>query len=93
MCSRFLEATVNGLLENQPACIRISAVKAVYWFCEASISGNPAIESIMRIHLPAIFQRIFSLTSQPTSEVLTLVMETFAVLVTVRFASSIIVLN
>ncbi|XP_043281951.1 importin-9 isoform X2 [Venturia canescens] len=82
MCSRFLEATVNGLLENQPACIRISAVKAVYCFCEASTAGNPAIESILRNHLPAIFQGLFSLTNQPTNAVLTLVMETFAVLVT-----------
>ena len=83
MCSRFLEATVIGLLETQPPCIRISAVKAIYWFCEASQSGNPAIEGIMRNHLPAIFQGVFSLTSQPTPEMLTFVMETFAVLVSV----------
>ncbi|XP_015606737.1 importin-9 isoform X2 [Cephus cinctus] len=79
--ARFLEATVNGLQENQPSCIRISAVKAVYWFCEASSSGNSAINNIMRSHLPAIFQGLFNLANQPSTEVLTLLMETFAVLV------------
>ncbi|KAK0168636.1 hypothetical protein PV327_002414 [Microctonus hyperodae] len=79
--SRFLEATVNGLQENQPICIRISSVRAVYWFCEASTTANAAIRDIVRSHLPAIFQGLFAITNQPSTEVLTLVMETFSVLV------------
>ena len=39
MSSRFLEATVNGLQENQPSCIRISAIKAIYWFCKVFDGG------------------------------------------------------
>lgn len=81
--SRFLEATVNGLQENQPICIRISSVRAVYWFCEASTTANAAIRDIVRLHLPAIFQGLFAITNQPSTEVLTLVMETFSVLVAV----------
>ncbi|XP_076236291.1 importin 9 isoform X2 [Calliopsis andreniformis] len=87
MSSRFLEATVNGLQENQPACIRISAVKAVYWFCKASTTkANSPIGNIIRSHLSNIFQGLFNLASQPSTEILTLVMETFQVLVSLDTA-------
>ncbi|XP_024868417.1 importin-9 isoform X2 [Temnothorax curvispinosus] len=78
--SRFLEATVNGLQENQPPCIRISAVKAIYWFSEAS-TGKDSIINIIRCHMPNIFQGLFNLVSQPSTDVLTLVMETFQTLI------------
>ncbi|XP_020710899.2 importin-9 isoform X2 [Athalia rosae] len=81
MTSRFLEATVNGLQENQPACIRISAVKSAYWFCNASVEGNNGNDNILRSHLPALFQGLFNLASQMSAEVLTLVLECFAILV------------
>ncbi|KAL2717247.1 importin-9 [Vespula squamosa] len=78
MSSRFLEATVNGLQENQPSCIRISAVKAIYWFCEISCAdANNPTNNIIRSHLPNIFQGLFNLSSQASTEVLILVMETF----------------
>ncbi|XP_067212892.1 importin-9 isoform X3 [Linepithema humile] len=78
--SRFLEATVNGLQENQPPCIRISAVKAIYWFCEASTEKDFLV-NIIRCHMPNIFQGLFSLVSQPNTDILTLVMETLQMLV------------
>lgn len=78
--SRFLEATVNGLQENQPSCIRISAVKAIYWFSEASVEKDSII-NIIGCHMPNIFQGLFSLVSQPNTDVLILVMETFQILV------------
>lgn len=78
--SRFLEATVNGLQENQPPCIRISAVKAIYWFSEASVEED-SIVNIIGCHMPNIFQGLFSLVSQPNTDVLILVMETFQILV------------
>ncbi|XP_014471469.1 PREDICTED: importin-9 [Dinoponera quadriceps] len=77
--SRFLEATVNGLQENQPSCIRISAVKAIYWFCETP--SEESIANIIRCHLPNIFRGLFNLASQPSTDVLLLVMETFHVLI------------
>ncbi|XP_015173193.1 PREDICTED: importin-9 [Polistes dominula] len=82
MNSRFLEATVNGLQENQPACIRISAAKAIYWFCEISTTdaNNPTL-NIIRSHLPNIFQGLFNLSSQASTEILILVMETFQVII------------
>lgn len=89
MSSRFLEATVNGLQENQPSCIRISAVKAIYWFCKASVGGtNNTLGNIIRSHLPNIFQGLFTIASQTSTEIFTLVMETFQVLVSVMFELS-----
>lgn len=79
--SRFLEAAVNGLQENQPSCIRISAVKAIYWFCETP--SEKGITNIISCHLPNIFRGLFNLASQPSTDVLTLVMETFHELVAV----------
>lgn len=79
--SRFLEAAVNGLQENQPSCIRISAVKAIFWFCE--VPPDEAIANIISCHLPNIFQGLFNLASQPSTDVLILVMETFQVLIAV----------
>ncbi|XP_006568800.1 importin-9 isoform X2 [Apis mellifera] len=82
MSSRFLEATVNGLQENQLSCIRISAVKAIYWFCKASMmENNNTLGNIIRSHLPNIFQGVFNLANQPSTEILILVMETLQVLV------------
>ncbi|XP_063995676.1 importin-9 [Diachasmimorpha longicaudata] len=79
---RFLEATVNGLQENQPICIRISSVRAVYWFCEASTDPNTLINNVVRPQLSPMFQGLFNLVAnQPTTEILILVMETFAVLI------------
>lgn len=80
MSSRFLEATVNGLQENQPPCIRISAVKAIFWFCKASTEKDFLV-NIIGCHIPNIFQGLFSLVNQPNTDVLTLVMETFKMLV------------
>ncbi|XP_011308403.1 importin-9 [Fopius arisanus] len=84
MIPRFLEATVNGLQENQPICIRISSVRAVYWFCEAPTAPNDLIDNSVRSQLSAMFQGLFNLVAnQPTIEVLNLVMETFAVVISV----------
>lgn len=84
--SRFVEATVNGLQENQPSCIRISAVKAIYWFCETP--SEESIANIIRCHLPNIFRGLFNLASQPSTDVLLLIMETFHVLIAVIPTSS-----
>lgn len=84
--SRFLEAAVNGLQENQPSCIRISAVKAIYWFCE--IPSEEAIANIISCHLPNIFRGLFNLASQPSTDVLILVMETFHELIAVNTNAS-----
>lgn len=80
--SRFLEATVNGLQEQQPVCIRISAVKAIHWFREVvTTNEGDALRNIIGSHLPNIFQGLFSLISQSSTEVLISVMETYEALV------------
>ena len=81
--SQFLQGAVNGLQENQPICIRISAVKGIYWICDAS-SENDAIKSLVCPHLPTVFEGLFNLASHPPTEVLILVMETLSVLITVN---------
>ncbi|OXU19363.1 hypothetical protein TSAR_015966 [Trichomalopsis sarcophagae] len=81
MSARFLEATVNGLLETQPICIRVSAIKAVYWFCDAAIIENSPLLSILRLQLPAIFQGLFTLSNQLSKEILILVLNAYSVLV------------
>lgn len=87
MSSRFLEATVNGLLETQPICIRISAIKAIYWFCDAAVSENSPLFNILRPQLPAIFQGLFALSNQPSKEILILVLNAYSVLVPVIIRS------
>jgi len=87
--SRFLEGTVNGLQENQPPCIRISAIKAIYWFCEAS-TGKDSIVDMMHCHMPNIFQGLFNIVSQQNTDVLILVMETFQLLLWVILMSSLL---
>lgn len=83
LCSRFVEATVNGLQENQTPCIRISAVKTIYWFCEAERPNN-SINQILNSHLPNIFQGLFDLASQPSTKIVILIMETLEILIAVR---------
>lgn len=83
MSSKFLEGTVNGLREQQSICIRVSAVKAINEFCVASIAGNNTIKSILYSHLPIIFQGVYTLTTEPSNEVLILVMQTLEVLISV----------
>jgi hypothetical protein len=85
MSSRFLEAAVNGLQESQSICIRISSIKAIYWFCEAATPENNTLLDILRPQLITIFQELFILSSQPSKEILILVMETFSVLVPVIY--------
>ncbi|XP_066586288.1 importin-9 isoform X2 [Prorops nasuta] len=80
MIPSFLEATVNGLQENQPTCIRISAVRAIYWLCGAANSSNNTISNVIKSHLRNIFEGLFNLTTQASPEVLAVVMETFQVL-------------
>ncbi|KAK7789846.1 hypothetical protein R5R35_003757 [Gryllus longicercus] len=90
---QFLQATVAGLQPNQSANIRISAVRAVYGFCEHLKMSN---NSHMLVGvLPSILDNILSMATQYSCEVLSLVLETLAVVlaidrgVTVQYTSKI----
>ncbi|XP_058802875.1 importin-9 isoform X2 [Phymastichus coffea] len=78
---KFLEATVNGLLENQPNCIRISSIKTIYWFCKAASSKNTTLLDLLRTQLSTIFQGLFTISNQTSKEILTLILDTFSVLI------------
>ncbi|KAG8040464.1 hypothetical protein G9C98_002460 [Cotesia typhae] len=82
--ARFLEAAVVGLPANQPLCIRMSSIKAVYWFCEAAVITNTLMtRDIIRPHLSVIFEELFGFVNQASTEILTLIMETFSILIAV----------
>ncbi|CAD6208615.1 GSCOCG00010595001-RA-CDS [Cotesia congregata] len=82
--ARFLEAAVVGLPANQPLCIRMSSIKAVYWFCEAAVNTNTLMtRDIIRPHLSVIFEELFGFVNQASTEILTLIMETFSILIAV----------
>ncbi|XP_014203577.1 importin-9 isoform X2 [Copidosoma floridanum] len=81
MNSKFLEATINGLKETQPSCIRISSIKSIYWFCHAASIQDTAFLNIIHPQLSTIFQELLILSNQPSKEILTLVVNAFSVLV------------
>lgn len=83
MNSKFLEATVNGLSENQPICIRISSIKTLYWFCEAASPDNTSLSGLLRPQLSNISSGLFTIFNQSSKEILTLILDTFSVLIPV----------
>lgn len=83
MSSKFLEATVVGLQSTQPICIRISSIKATGWFCHAASAENSPLLEIIRPFLPTLFQGLFALSDQPSSEILLLIMDAYSVLISV----------
>lgn len=90
---QFLRATVAGLQPNQSPNIRISAVRAVYGFCEQLRASNNS--HILKGVLPSIMDNIISMATQYSCEILSLVLETFAVVlvidrdVTAQYASKV----
>lgn len=85
MTSRFVEATVNGLQANHPICIRISSVKTIYSLCSIAVHEKTKVElvTILKSHLPATFEGMFTLASDLCSskEILSVVMETFSLFI------------
>ena len=74
--------TVKGLEAAQPPAIRISAVRAIYGFCEhLKTSGSP---QIIVPYLPEIMEGLIQLATQFTNDVLSLVLECVCVVLTVR---------
>jgi len=68
---RFLEATVAGLADAQPACVRISAVRATFHFCEGLTKTPDALTPV----LPILFERVMSIAQGYSSEVLALCLD------------------
>ncbi|XP_071477109.1 importin-9-like [Diadema antillarum] len=79
----FLQFTVTGLHEPHPPSVRISAVRAIYGFCEHLKSANST--AILHPFLSPIMEGLVQLAtfSQFGSDILSLVLETVSIVLTV----------
>ncbi|XP_066283922.1 importin-9-like isoform X1 [Branchiostoma lanceolatum] len=81
LVQRFLEATVNGLQPNQSPSVRISAVRAIFGYCDhLKQSGNT---QLLVPYLPHVTEGLISIATQYASEVLALVLETLRIVLTI----------
>ncbi|KAJ7426649.1 hypothetical protein WISP_13813 [Willisornis vidua] len=81
LIQQFLQATVSGLHETQPPSVRISAVRAIWGYCDQlKISEST---HVLQPFLPSILDGLIHLATQFSSEVLNLVMETLCIVCTV----------
>ena len=90
----FLEGTVRGLAADQPHPVRISAVRAIWGFCEylkaaagggvngaAAGGGNMSLASLLVPLLPALVDGLVNMAANfsQSSEILGLILENLAV--------------
>ncbi|KAM6947698.1 importin-9 [Lycodopsis pacificus] len=81
LIQQFLQATVSGLHDNQPPSVRISAVRAIWGYCDQLKLSDST--HVLQPFLPSILEGLVQLAAQFSSEVLTLVMETLCIVCTV----------
>uniref|UniRef100_A0A1A7YD99 Importin 9 n=1 Tax=Iconisemion striatum TaxID=60296 RepID=A0A1A7YD99_9TELE len=81
LIQQFLQATVSGLHESQPPSVRISAVRAIWGYCDQLKLSEST--HVLQPFLPSILDGLVQLAAQFSSEVLTLVMETLCIVCTV----------
>ncbi|MFT7814080.1 importin-9 [Arapaima gigas] len=88
LIQQFLQATVSGLHNSQPPSVRISAVRAIWGYCDQLKLSEST--HVLQPFLPSILEGLVQLAAQFSSEVLTLVMETLCIVCTVdpAFTSS-----
>ncbi|XP_023390542.1 importin-9 [Pteropus vampyrus] len=81
LVQQFLQATVSGLHETQPPSVRISAVRAIWGYCDQLKASEST--HVLQPFLPGILDGLIHLAAQFSSEVLSLVMETLCTVCTV----------
>ncbi|XP_053312848.1 importin-9 [Spea bombifrons] len=81
LIQQFLQATVSGLHENQPPSVRISAVRAIWGYCDQLKTSEST--HVLQPYLPSMVDGLITLAAQFTSEVLNLVMETLCIVCSV----------
>lgn len=81
LIQQFLQATVSGLHESQSPSVRISAVRAIWGYCDQLKLSEST--HVLQPFLPSILEGLVQLAAQFSSEVLTLVMETLCIVCTV----------
>ncbi|XP_057582351.1 importin-9 isoform X1 [Hippopotamus amphibius kiboko] len=84
LIQQFLQATVSGLHETQPPSVRISAVRAIWGYCDQLKVSEST--HVLQPFLPSILDGLIHLAAQFSSEVLNLVMETLCIVCTVDAA-------
>lgn len=81
LLNRYLQATVEALQPHQNVILRITGVRAVWGFCDhLKTSQNTTILTPM---LPVIVDSLLNLAIQFSDDVLSLVMETLAMVLAV----------
>ncbi|GFY70331.1 importin-9 [Trichonephila inaurata madagascariensis] len=81
LVKRFLQATVSGLQPTQPATVRVSAVRAVWGFCDHLKTTEYV--NLLIPYLAPITEGLISLAVQFSSEVLALVLESISIIITI----------
>ncbi|EEC02476.1 importin, putative [Ixodes scapularis] len=79
--TRFLQTTVDGLQQTQPATLRVSAVRAVWGFCEYLNNNNQS--SQLTPFLAPFAEGLITLSTQFSSDVLALAMEALSIVIAV----------
>ncbi|XP_037016895.2 importin-9 isoform X4 [Artibeus jamaicensis] len=82
LIQQFLQATVSGLHETQPPSVRISAVRAIWGYCDQLKASEST--HVLQPFLPSVLDGLIHLAAQFSSEVLSLVMETLCIVCTVH---------
>ncbi|XP_076333062.1 importin 9 [Tachypleus tridentatus] len=81
LTQRFLQVTVSGLQASQPSSVRVSAVRAVWGFCDHLKTSNQT--SVIGPYLAPIMEGLLSLATQYSSEVLALAMEAIQIVLSI----------
>ena len=85
MYSRCLQATVGGIHPTQPPVIRISAIRAVYGYCEYLKESNNT--QLLVPFLPNITEGLVTVATHFSSDVLSLCLETLSIVLSVSIIS------
>lgn len=81
LIQRFLQATVSGLQESQPSCVRVSAVRAIWGFCDHLKTTQ--LIGLLGPYLAPVMEGLLTLATQFSSEVLALVLEAITIVLSV----------
>uniref|UniRef100_UPI00358E2BF2 importin-9 isoform X2 n=2 Tax=Myxine glutinosa TaxID=7769 RepID=UPI00358E2BF2 len=81
LVQRFLEATVGGLHSSQPPSVRISAVRAIWGYCDQLKQAGAA--DVLRPFLSPVLEGLLELASGTTAETLALTLEALAMVCSV----------
>lgn len=86
MLNQLIETTVHGLQENQPPAVRISAVRAVFNYCDHLKQTNST--QLLAPFITSLLDGLLQLATQARIETLALVLETLRIVLTIDDATT-----